>query len=159
MRQLRDNGEARQRRRRLIAMLRVTPRIRIPESDLSERFVRAGGPGGQNVDKTATAVQLRFRVTQTNSLPEPVRTRLLTQAAGHINRDGELMIDARGYRDQQRNREDARERLAGWVARAAQTPTRRRPTRPSRAAKARRVAGKKHRGRTKQLRNRPRRDD
>lgn len=139
-------------------MLCATPKIQIPESELVESFIQAGGPGGQHVNKTATAVQLRFHIDST-SLPEAVRARLSRLAAGQINRDGELVIEARQHRSQQRNRDDARERLAAWIARAAEQPKRRKPTRPSRAAKARRVADKKQRGRTKQLRTPPGSDE
>lgn len=140
-------------------MLQATPRIRIPESELVEHFVQAGGPGGQHVNKTATAVQLRFHVAASKALPPAIRTRLGRLAASRINQAGELVIDARRYRSQQRNRADARERLARWIARAAQPPRQRKPTRPSRAAKARRVANKKQRSRTKRLRGPPSRDD
>lgn len=140
-------------------MLRVTPNIHIPESELVERFVHAGGPGGQHVNKTATAVQLRFSVTGTTSLPPTVKARLLQLAGTRINQEGELIIEARRYRSQQRNRDDARARLAHWIKRAAQRPKRRKRTRPSRAAKARRMDHKKQRGRTKQLRSPPTRDD
>lgn len=137
-------------------MLQATPNIRIPEAELAERFVRAGGPGGQNVNKLATAVQLRFDVTGSACLPKAVRQRLLTLAAGRINRDGELVIDARRFRSQERNRADARERLARWIARAAAPPAKRRkPTRPSRAARQRRLDRKKQQGRRKAMRRPP----
>lgn len=136
-------------------MVEATPNIRIPETELTERFVRASGPGGQNVNKVATAVQLRFDVRRSPSLPPDIRERLLTLAAPRINRNGELVIDARRYRSLERNREDARERLARWIARAALPPKRRKPTRPSRAAKRRRLESKKARGRTKKLRKPP----
>lgn len=140
-------------------MLRATPNIALPESELEERFVHAGGPGGQHVNKTATAVQLRFHIAGSESLPADVGTRLQRLARNRINQEGELVIEARRYRSQQRNRTDARERLARWIARAAQPPRQRKPSRPTRAAKARRVADKKQRGRTKQLRDPPCRDD
>lgn len=136
-------------------MLRVTSKIHIPEDELIERFVRASGPGGQNVNKVATAVQLRFAVRHSPSLPEDVRTRLLSLAAPRINRDGELLIEARRYRSQERNRADARQRLARWIERAAQSPKRRKPTKPSAAARRRRLDRKKARGRAKVLRKPP----
>jgi ribosome-associated protein len=136
-------------------MLRVTSNIHIPEDELIERFVRASGPGGQNVNKVATAVQLRFDVRNSPSLPEDVRARLLRLAAPRINRDGELLIEARRYRSQERNRTDARQRLARWIERASQPPKRRKPTKPSAAAGRRRLEQKKARGRTKALRKPP----
>lgn len=137
-------------------MLRVGARIRIPEDELTERFVRASGSGGQNVNKVASAVQLRFDVRASPSLPEAVRQRLLRLAATRINHRGELVIDARRYRSQERNREDARQRLARWIERAARSPKPRKPTRPSRGAKRRRLESKKARGQTKRLRKTPR---
>jgi ribosome-associated protein len=136
-------------------MLRVTSNIHIPEDELIERFVRASGPGGQNVNKVATAVQLRFDVRNSPSLPEDVRARLLRLAAPRINRDGELLIEARRYRSQERNRADARQRLARWIERASQPPKRRKPAKPSAAAGRRRLERKKARGRTKALRKPP----
>lgn len=136
-------------------MLRITPDIRIPEAELTEHFVRASGPGGQNVNKVATAVQLRFDVRASPSLPEDVRTRLLRLAAPRINRHGELVIDARRYRGRERNRTDARRRLARWIERAARPPKRRKPTRPPPAAKRRRLENKKARARMKRLRKPP----
>lgn len=136
-------------------MLRVTPQIRIPEAELTERFVRASGPGGQNVNKVATAVQLRFDVRHSPSLPEEVRARLLRLAAARINRDGELLIEARRYRGQERNRADARQRLARWIERAARPPRPRKRTRPPPAAKRRRLEAKKARGQKKRLRKPP----
>lgn len=140
-------------------MFRATPHIQLADSELVERFVHAGGPGGQHVNKTATAVQLRFCVADSPSLPPDVKARLLRMAAGRINQDGELVIEARRYRSQQRNRDDARKRLANWIASAARPPKHRKATRPSRAAKARRVNHKKKRGHTKRLRGIPAPDD
>lgn len=140
-------------------MLCATPNIHIPESELVERFIQAGGPGGQHVNKTDTAVQLRFRIASSTSLPPDVQNRLMDMAANRINQDGELLIEARRHRSQHRNRESAREQLGELIALAAQPPKRRKPTRPSRAAKARGVRKKKQHSHTKQLRGRPRRDD
>ena len=135
-------------------MIRVTPRISIDESEISERFVRASGPGGQHVNKVATAVQIRFDVRQSPSLPEAVRERLIRLAGKRINDDGELIILARRYRQQQRNRDDARARLVTLIRRAASPPKRRKKTRPSAASKEERLKTKRRRGKTKQLRGR-----
>lgn len=136
-------------------MIRIQSNIQIPESDLRERFVRASGPGGQHVNKTATAVQLRLDVKNCGSLPDTVRDRLLKIASARINSDGELVIEAKRYRSQERNRADARQRLQRWIERATQTPRKRKPTRPGKAAKERRLQGKKQRGQKKTLRQKP----
>ena len=133
-------------------MLDIAPHIQIDEDELSERFVRSPGPGGQNVNKVATAVQLTFDVAGSPSLPDRVRRRLMQLAGRRIDKHGVLTIEAHRYRTRERNRLDARERLAELLAVAAQTPKTRIPTRPSRNAKTRRMEAKKQRGRTKQLR-------
>ena len=135
-------------------MLIVSDRIAIPEHELVESFVRASGPGGQNVNKVSGAVQLRFDVRGSPSLPEGVRERLERLAGRRLSRDGMLVIDARRYRTQERNREDARERLAALVRAAEELPTARRATRPTRASRERRLAGKAVRSRVKALRSR-----
>jgi ribosome-associated protein len=130
-------------------MIEVGPRIRIPESELSERFVRSPGPGGQNVNKLSTAVQLRFDVAGSPSLPEDVRARLIRLAGRRVDGSGVLTIEAHRHRTRERNREDARERLADLLARAAHRPRPRIATRPSRAAKERRLESKRARADTK----------
>jgi len=138
-----------------MATLRITGNIQIDEQELDYAFVHASGPGGQNVNKVATAVQLRFDVAHSPSLPEDVRQRLLRQAAGHITQDGVLIIDARQYRSQWRNRHDATQRLIAVIRQAAKVPKPRRATKPSRAVKERRLKAKRHRSETKRMRQPP----
>jgi ribosome-associated protein len=133
-------------------MLLVTPTLSIDEAELHESFVRASGPGGQNVNKVATAVQLRFDVRGSPSLPEPVRERLLKLAASRLTTEGTLIIEARRFRTQERNREDARARLAALIRQATVAPRMRRATKPSRAAKEKRLESKRRRGQVKQWR-------
>ena len=125
----------------------------IPEHELQERFVRASGPGGQNVNKVATAVELRFDVAGSPSLPEPVRARLLARRDRRVTDDGVLVINAQRFRTQDRNRQDARERLAAFIATGLRAPAPRIATRPTRASKQRRLDAKRRsstikRGRT-----------
>lgn len=127
----------------------------IDEQELDYTFVHASGPGGQNVNKVATAVQLRFDVARSPSLPEDVRERLLHQVAGQITQDGVLIIDARQYRSQWRNRLDATQRLIALIRQAAAVPKPRHATKPSRAVKERRLQAKRHRSETKHLRRPP----
>jgi ribosome-associated protein len=133
-------------------MLKITDQISLDERELEERFVRASGPGGQNVNKVSTAVELRFDVLGSPSLPEGVRVRLARLAGRRLSDEGILVIRADRFRTQERNREDARERLAELVLKATIVPKRRVPTKPSRASKARRRDDKKKRGRVKRLR-------
>src|SRR5712664_3241310 len=126
-------------------MIRINDHIAIDESEISESFIRASGPGGQNVNKLATAVQLRFDVRRSPSLPHEVRGRRLT-------RDGVLVITAQRHRTQERNRDDALTRLIEMIQAAAVRPTPRRPTRPTLGSKVRRLEGKKRRGGIKALR-------
>jgi len=135
-------------------MIQVTPTIAIPESEITERFVRASGPGGQNVNKVSTAVELRFDPSQSTALASDVRERLRALAGSRMTADGVLMIDARRHRTQAQNREDARERLAELVRQALVKPRRRRTTKPGKAAVERRIETKKRRSNTKRGRER-----
>lgn len=136
-------------------MVRINRTIEIPEAELEEHFMRASGPGGQNVAKVASAVELRFDVGASPSLPEPVRARLLRLAGARLTKAGVLIIRAERFRTQERNRADARARLIELVKRATIAPKRRVVTKPSRAAKERRLEAKAQRGRLKRIRGRP----
>jgi len=133
-------------------MIRITDTIAIGEDEIAERFVRAAGPGGQNVNKVATAVQLRFDARRSPSLPEEVRARLMRLAGRRGTQDGALVITAQRFRTQERNREDAIERLVALIRQAAVRPIPRRPTRPTAASRERRLAAKKRRSGVKSLR-------
>jgi ribosome-associated protein len=139
-------------------MLRVTPAIVIPDQELDERFVRASGPGGQNVNKVSTAVELRFQVAA-SSLPEDVKARLIALAGKKMTKDGVLLIDSREHRTQAQNRAAARTRLVDLLRQAARRPKSRKKTRPSPAAAERRLARKVERGRVKARRGRVDRDE
>ncbi|GJE27147.1 alternative ribosome rescue aminoacyl-tRNA hydrolase ArfB [Methylobacterium organophilum] len=132
--------------------LHCTPQIVLDEAELEESFVRASGPGGQNVNKLSTAVQLRFDVRRSPSLPDAVAVRLMRLAGSRLTGEGVLVITAQRFRTQERNRADARERLAALIAEAAVPPVRRRPTKPTLASKRRRLEAKSHRSGVKRLR-------
>ena len=133
-------------------MIRVTGTITIGEEEIHQQFIRASGPGGQNVNKVATAVQLRFNVAHSPSLPEEVRERLIRLAGKRVTGGGYLIIDARRFRTQQQNRRDAVARLVGLIRQAAQRPKTRKRTKATLASRERRLEGKRRRGKIKQLR-------
>ena len=133
-------------------MIHITRTITIDESEIQENFIRASGPGGQNVNKVATTVQLRFDVANSRSLPEEVRTRLISLAGNRITEDGILIIDARRFRTQSRNREDAIARLVELIRNAAQRPKNRRKTRPTLTSKIRRLESKRRGAESKRVR-------
>lgn len=134
-------------------MLEINQRIRINESELSEHFIRSPGPGGQKVNKVETAVQLRFDVTGSPSLPEDVRRRLLRLGGRRVDGQGVLMIEAHRLRTREGNRRDARERLVALIRQATSRPKPRIATRPTKASKERRLALKRRRGMRKRLRS------
>ena len=134
-------------------MLQITPAITIPDVELVERFVRSGGPGGQNVNKVSTAVELRFDVAGSPSLPETVRARLLARRDRRLTDEGVLVLSAQRFRTQDRNREDARARLAALIAAATVAPKKRVATKPSKGAKERRLGAKRERASVKRQRS------
>jgi ribosome-associated protein len=139
----------------IMHMLYVSNSIQIHEEDLQESFIRSSGPGGQNVNKVATAVQLRFNAEKSPVLEEDVKKRLKRLAGRRMTAGGEIVIEARRYREQEKNRADARKRLAALIRKATEKPRARRQTRPTKASVMRRVEAKKKRGNVKQMRNKP----
>jgi ribosome-associated protein len=132
-----------------------TSRFLPPESELSERFILAGGPGGQHVNRTETGVQLSFDVVNSDFLDQSVKTRLIRLAGNRMDNSGVLTIEARNHRSQKRNRDDARSRLADLIEQASRPPRPRIPTRPTKASKRKRLQAKRKRGQIKQARGKP----
>jgi ribosome-associated protein len=141
---------------RTMSDIRITPALAIAEDEIEERFILSSGPGGQNVNKVSSAVQLRFDAARSPSLPEPVRTRLLHLAGHRASKEGVITITAREARSQERNRATAREKLIALLKEAATPPKARRKSRPPASAKRARLETKKSRGALKALRGRPR---
>jgi ribosome-associated protein len=139
-------------------MLYINSHIQIQETELAERFIHASGPGGQNVNKVATAVQLRFNIDNSD-LDAEIKARLKRLAGWRLTTDGEIVIEARRYREQDKNRQDARERLAALVRRALERPKPRHKTRPTRASIKRRIEAKRKRGSIKSTRKKPGMDE
>lgn len=138
-----------------MSIIRITPEIAIDDADLDERFVLASGPGGQNVNKVATAVQLRFDIVHAGMLSEPVRARLMKLGGRRVTKEGVLVLDGRRFRTQERNREDVRARLFELVRQAAAVPRKRVKTRPTKASRQRRIDSKVVRSRLKRNRAKP----
>ena len=136
-------------------MIRITRSISLDESELEERFIRSPGPGGQNVNKVASAVQLRLDVDGSPSLPDRVKKRLRSLAGQRMTDEGVLIIEARRYRSQHRNREDALERLTALLRKAAQPRKKRKATRPTKASRERRLEQKRRRSQKKRKRRKP----
>lgn len=140
-------------------MIVVTPEIAVGDDELIETFIRAQGPGGQNVNKVSSAVQLRFDVRRSRSLPDAVAVRLMKLAGSKLTQDGVLILTAQRFREQERNRADARARLIAMIAAAAVAPMKRRASRPTAASKQRRLTGKTVRAKVKMARGRVKTDE
>jgi ribosome-associated protein len=136
-------------------MLEVDDRIQIPDSELDWSFVRSGGPGGQNVNKVASKAVLRWSLAASPSVPEDVKARLCAQNRSRITTEGDLVLSSQRYRDQDRNRQDCLDKLRGLILKATEVPKARKKTRPSRGAKERRLATKRHRSAVKATRRQP----
>ena len=133
-------------------MIRITDAIALDEREIEETFIRSSGPGGQNVNKLATAVQLRFDVRRSPSLPNDVAIRLMSLAGSRLTKDGVIVITAQSHRTQEANRRDARDRLIAMIRQAAVAPVKRRATKPTRASREQRLESKKRRGSIKGMR-------
>jgi ribosome-associated protein len=133
-------------------MLAINDKIRIPDGEFDWSFVRSGGPGGQNVNKVASRAVLRWNVAASPSVPDDVKARFLARLKQRITTEGELLLSSQRYRDQDRNRQDCLDKLREWIVQALVVPKKRRPTKPSRSSKARRLADKRHRSATKSIR-------
>jgi ribosome-associated protein len=140
-------------------LIQITPDIAIDDNELQYSFTRSSGPGGQHVNRAATAVQLRFDVAHSPSLPDDVRKRLIKLAGKRMTDEGELIIQSQRFRSQHRNRRNALQRLTRLIRQAAKRPKKRRKTRPTRASKERRLRQKRRRSRIKKLRRRPPREE
>ena len=136
----------------LLSMIYITSHISIDEREVQQEFIRSSGPGGQNVNKVATAVKLRFDVMNSRSLPDDVRRRLIRLAGRRMTEDGVLIIDARRFRTQERNRQDSIRRLVELIRKAAEKPKPRRRTKPTLASKRKRLENKRHRSVVKRMR-------
>ncbi len=140
-------------------MIQITDQIAIDEAEIQERFVRASGPGGQHVNKTSTAVELRFDVRNSPSLPDPVKARLIKLAGSRMSLEGVLVLSSQAARSQEMNRRDVRERLFALIRRATETPKPRKATRPTYASKLKRLESKERRSGLKAARGRPRNEE